>query len=552
MASTRLQQQFIRLWQCCDGQPQSTTLHDLSTLLNCSRRHMRTLLNAMQAKGWLTWEAEAGRGKRSQLAFIYTGLSLQQQRAEDLLEQDRVDQLVQIVGDKDEVKKMLLSHLGRSFRQGRHILRVLYYRPLLNLLPGTPLRRSETHIVRQIFNGLTRINEENGELEADIAHHWQQLSPCHWRFFLRPGVHFHHGRELEMADVLYSLNRVNQQPLYEHIARISSPTNWTLDIILHEPDNWLPWLMAGVSAMILPREWESLPHFATHPTGTGPYSVTRNNTSQLSIQAFDDYFGFRALIDEVNIWVLPEIGEDMSCGVFLEDGSQSEKAEESRLEEGCYYLLFDQRSKHGANPHVRAWLSQVLSPVNILADSGPQYHRLWFPAWGLLPRWHHTPASTECGKPEGLTSLTLTFYADHIEHRTLSDIISKRLAQHGIHLVIQEISYNDWFNGDVHSDIWLNSANFTLPLDYSVFAHLYEIPLLSKGLGIAMKEAHQQWRTGELNAARWARQCVEQQHILPLIHHWLTIQGQRSMRGLRMNTLGWFDFKSAWFAPPEN
>ncbi|MEY5824927.1 hypothetical protein, partial [Salmonella enterica] len=25
----------------------------------------------------------------------------------------------------------------------------------------------------------------------------------------------------------------------------------------------------------------------------------------------------------------------------------------------------------------------------------------------------------------------------------------------------------------------------------------------------------------------------------------------RSMRGLRMNTLGWFDFKSAWFAPPD-
>ncbi|ELN92272.1 transcriptional regulator SgrR [Salmonella enterica subsp. enterica serovar Enteritidis str. 22558] len=23
------------------------------------------------------------------------------------------------------------------------------------------------------------------------------------------------------------------------------------------------------------------------------------------------------------------------------------------------------------------------------------------------------------------------------------------------------------------------------------------------------------------------------------------------MRGLRMNTLGWFDFKSAWFAPPD-
>ncbi|PPS59120.1 hypothetical protein CRX72_08385 [Pantoea sp. BRM17] len=65
-----------------------------------------------------------------------------------------------------------------------HILRVLYYRPLQNLLPASPLRRSETHLARQIFSGLTRINEENGEIEPDIAHHWQQLSAQQWRFYL--------------------------------------------------------------------------------------------------------------------------------------------------------------------------------------------------------------------------------------------------------------------------------------------------------------------------------------------------------------------------------
>lgn len=93
-----------------------------------------------------------------------------------------------------------------------------------NLLPGSALRRSETHIARQIFSALTRVNEENGELEADIAHHWQQLTPTHWRFFLRPGIHFHHGRELEMADVIASLQRSNALPLYTHIERIESPT----------------------------------------------------------------------------------------------------------------------------------------------------------------------------------------------------------------------------------------------------------------------------------------------------------------------------------------
>ena len=122
MPSSRLKQQFIRLWQSCQGQTQITTLNELAELLHCSRRHMRNLLNAMQVAGWLIWQAEAGRGKRSQLAFCYTCLALQQQRAEDLLEQDRIDQLVQLVGDKDQVRQMISACLGRSFRQGRRIL----------------------------------------------------------------------------------------------------------------------------------------------------------------------------------------------------------------------------------------------------------------------------------------------------------------------------------------------------------------------------------------------------------------------------------------------
>lgn len=107
------------------GKSQETTLNELAALLSCSRRHMRTLLNTMQDRGWLTWEAEVGRGKRSRLTFLYTGLALQQQRAEDLLEQDRIDQLVQLVGDKATVRQMLVSHLGRSFRQEQHPARAL-------------------------------------------------------------------------------------------------------------------------------------------------------------------------------------------------------------------------------------------------------------------------------------------------------------------------------------------------------------------------------------------------------------------------------------------
>ncbi|VYU29009.1 HTH-type transcriptional regulator SgrR [Metakosakonia massiliensis] len=550
MSSGRLQQQFIRLWQCCEGKSQETTLNELADLLSCSRRHMRTLLNTMESRGWLTWQAEAGRGKRSRLTFLYTGLALQQQRAEDLLEQDRIDQLVQLVGDKNAVRQMLVSHLGRSFRQGRHILRVLYYRPLRNLLPGSALRRSETHMARQIFSALTRINEENGELEADIAHHWKSLTPLHWRFYLRPGIHFHHGRELEMDDVITSLDRVRALPLYSHITQVVSPTPWTLDVHLNQQDCWLPWLLGQVPAMILPQEWPTMANFSSHPVGTGPYAVTRNNASQLKIHAFDDYFGYRALIDEVNVWVLPEIGEDPTGGLTLEGPTEGEKAVESRLEEGCYYLMFDNRSHRGASQAVREWVSQILSPNNLLYHADAQYQRYWFPAYGLLPRWHHAcPGRGE--KPAGLETLTLTFYRDHNEHKALASTMSKLLAQQGVRLEIVEVDYDEWHRGEVISDIWLNSANFTLPLDFSLFTHLYEVPLIQHCIPIDWQADAARWRAKEMNLAAWCQQLLATKAIVPLTHHWLMIQGQRSMRGLRMNTLGWFDFKSAWFAPPD-
>ncbi|HBY9711413.1 HTH-type transcriptional regulator SgrR [Klebsiella aerogenes] len=550
MPSSRLQQQFIRLWQCCDGRSQQTTLNELAEMLSCSRRHMRTLLNLMEARGWLAWESEAGRGKRSRLTFLYTGLALQQQRAEDLLEQDRIDQLVQLVGDKTSVRQMLISHLGRSFRQGRHILRVLYYRPMKNLLPGSALRRSETHIARQIFSALTRVNEENGELEADIAHHWQQISPNHWRFFLRPGIHFHHGRELEMADVISSLQRSSELPLFSHIERIVSPTAWTLDIHLSQPDRWLPWLLGQVPAMALPQEWRTMENFSSMPIGTGPYAVARNNQNQLKIHAFEEYFGYRALIDEVNVWVLPEISEEPNGGLTLQGNTESEKAVESRLEEGCYYLLFDSRSPLGGNDDVRRWLSYLFQPANLLYHAGEHYQGNWFPAYGLLPRWHHA-RSHACEKPAGLESVTLTYYRDHVEHRVIGGIMRALLAEHQVRLNIQELEYDDWHRGETVSDIWLNSVNFTLPIDFSLFAYLYEVPLMHHCIPIDWEADANRWRAGEFNPATWSQQLLEKQHIVPLIHHWLMIQGQRSMRGVRMNTLGWFDFKSAWFAPPE-
>lgn len=552
MSSTRLQQQFLRLWQHCNGEPAETTLQALSEVVHCSRRHMRSLLNHMQNEGWLTWEAEVGRGKRSKLTFLLTGLALQRLRAEELIDQDRVDQLVQLVGDKAIVRQMLLSQLGRRFRQGKHILRVLYYRALPNLLPGTMLRRSETHLARQIFSGLTGINEENGELCGDLAHHWQAISPHHWRFYLRPAIHFHHGRELEMADIISTFSRLRSHPLFTHVSTVESLTPNVIDIHLHSPDNWLPWLLGSVHALILPQEWSSIDDFARHPIGTGPYAVVQNQQTQLKIRAFDEYFGYRALLDEVNIWVLPDLSEELVySGVQLRADDTDNDELESRLEEGCYFLLFDKRSKIGSNQALCEWLRELLNPIALLNASPPTYQRYWSPAYGLLPRWHHRRPRTPQTKTDSLSEITVTFYNEHSEHHEICQAMVPLLAAQGVKLNVQVIDYVSWTQGEAESDIWLGSANFTLPIEFSLFATLFELPLMKFCVGEQLQNVAGRWRTGELPLAEWAQQLVNEGHIHPLFHHWLLLQGQRSMRGVRMNTLGWFDFKSAWFALPE-
>lgn len=123
------------------------------------------------------------------------------------------------------------------------------------------------------------------------------------------------------------------------------------------------------------------------------------------------------------------------------------------------------------------------------------------PGLWTAPRWHHA-RTIKSEKPAGLESLILTFYQDHSEHRVIAGIMQQILASHQVTLEIKEISYDQWHEGEIESDIWLNSANFTLPLDFSLFAHLCEVPLLQHCIPIDWQASRPlaQWRNepGEL------------------------------------------------------
>lgn len=117
-----------------------------------------------------------------------------------------------------------------------------------------------------------------------------------------------------MVDIISSFERLRDtHPLFSHIRTVRSDMPYIIDITLNEADSWFPVLTGSPHAAILPHEWQELPDFARRPVGTGPYQVVCNNDRKLTIRAFDHYYGFRALLDEVSVLVVPELEEKWSA-----------------------------------------------------------------------------------------------------------------------------------------------------------------------------------------------------------------------------------------------
>lgn len=559
MPSSRLYQQFQRLAQQLGCDEREASLAEVADLLCCTPRNARLLLRRMQDQGWLSWSAEAGRGRRSRLILLDNQESLTRRRLRDLLSQGQLAQAVRLAeGRLDLLTPLLIEQLGQATREGRQILRVPYYRPLPRLLPTDPLRRSEIHLSRQIFNGLTRRNEENGEIEGDLAHHWECLDPCHWRFYLRPAVRFHHGRELAVEDVMESLLALRDRPLFAHLARLESRWPRTLDLHLDSPDPLLLHLLAEPVAAILPRELKEEAGFALQPVGTGPYRVTANDPLQLCLAAFDDYFGLRALLDEIDIWMLPELAERLESHLQLGRDSPElgTMRGESELESGCYFLLQDDRSPLLQDPALRQWLTRLLNPIALMGRVAPELQRGWTSALGLLPHWREALPAEE-PKPALLpTRLVLACFNQHLEFNECANAMASLLAKQGIRLEVRTLDYGRWVSGaDEDVDLWLGTLNLEHEHAFAPYAWLQGTPLLRRVWGgqQALWQGLTQWRASgaEPGPRALLAEVQRQGWFVPLFHHWLELESRVGVHGVRMTALGWFDFRSAWLKPEQ-
>lgn len=562
MSSPRLRSQFERLFEHFQGEDAAIQLEELTEILCCTRRNARIVLNKLAEEGWIDWLPAAGRGKQSQLIFKRNKYDVSENLAKQYLEEGKIEHALAVLdNDPARLTQVFQGYLGFSHLEGQQVIRLPYYRQLATLNPLKPTRRSEQHIIRQIFSGLTKLDEQ-GDIKPDLAHHWDMLEPNRWRFYLRSGVRFHNGDRLSINDVIESLQRLTSLALFENIEQVSSPSANVIDIQLSSDDYYLPLLLTETQAKILPSELDQ-DNFDLIPNGTGPYRVTRNDNSRLVLEAFEHYFGYRPLIERVEVWVIDQSHSYMICPSLAHPQMSKEgQFTDVELDPGCTHLLLNRLSGIAKDDQWAHYLSQKLNSFSLLRQIPDQkvIELGLLHAHGLKPGWHHSGVLDIDPKPpidsNAKIEISVAYHAQHPLFPLVVQAMKALLKQDGIHL--KAVKYDLTIENPSDVDIWLKPMGLANNRKDALIGWLLgysDIEMMSTTDNFSQwKALISDWRqtaTTEFPAKVLAKQLVESKQLIPIFHCWLGVSQEQcgSLQNASCNALGWFDFSQVWVKP---
>lgn len=559
MSSPRLRVQFETLFEHYKGQDSGVQLEEITEILFCTRRNARIVLNKMEEEGWLEWHPAPGRGKLSQLNFKRSRADVSENLAKRYLEEGKIGQALKVLdNDSAKLAQVVEKYLGIIHQEGQQVVRLPYYRPLSNLNPLDQMRRSELHIAQQIFSGLTRL-DENEQLQPDLAHTWEMFSPKQWRFYIRPSVRFHNGDLLTAQTVIECLLSLKAKKLFSHIERVESPGQLMVDVYLERKDYKLPLLLSESCAKItLPLESRA-DDFDAFPVGTGPYRIVQNDNKRLVLQAFDGYFGFRPLLDRVEVWVIDEVHSSMVFPSLAKPVRPDipEFSDEVELDPGCTLLLLNRKNGLAASNDWANYFSQKLSTLNLFQQL-PQDKLVELgvlPAHGLKPGWyHHTKQGYT--SPPSYRTVTIAYHGQHPMFPTLVKCIESLLKQDG--LGVNLITYDHTVEETSAIDIWLKPMGISTNRDDALAGWLLnysDIDALSKEEDFEYwAQLVRDWQATPNSAfpsKALGKSLAEKMQLIPMFHCWLGVSKDQcgSLQNAKCNALGWFDFSKVWVKP---
>lgn len=355
-------------------------LQELATLWYCTVKNAKRKLKAYEEQSLLRYKPGKGRGNSSTLEFLRPFQAELEEDIENCINtknHDLLMNLLQLPLPKHWIMKAspkLQQVFGlQSENLEKDCLRGVIRRNITTIDPLYSSIVFENHLIEHLGDTLVVYNEEADRVEPHLAHHWT-VSNDHktWTFYLRKGVHFHHGKTLTSKDVHATIERFKHHDaplkwLLQDIETIEFPSPFVVTFHLTYSNPFFVRYLTSGNLSILPSD---IPFHENEWIGTGPFTLKERTENKIVIEAFDHYFLERPLLDRVEFWKVPP--DTVNAMLLQVDGSESEESQAQRLSEvepGFRFLAFNyHKNPIFHNPYFRELIFHILDIEKMWKD----------------------------------------------------------------------------------------------------------------------------------------------------------------------------------------
>ncbi|MGL4723830.1 MAG: SgrR family transcriptional regulator [Scandinavium sp.] len=552
--------QFQRLWQPSSGAPQQITVAELAERCFCSERHVRTLLRQAQDAGWLTWQAQSGRGKRGTLTFQVTPEALRNDMMEQALTQGQQQNALELAQlNAPELRALLHPFLGGQWQNNTPTLRIPYYRPLDSLHPGFLPGRAEQHLAGQIFSGLTRFGTESDEPIGDLAHHWE-VSPdgLRWHFYIRSTLHWHNGDPVDTAQLHRRLEMLLALPalrkLFASVEQIEVTHAQCLTFTLTKPDFWLAHRLASYCSV--------LAHPDNVTLGTGPFRLKIFEPELVRLESHNRYHLSHPLLQAIEFWITPQLFEQdlgTSCRHPVQIAiGEPDELRKLRLVSDSISLGFCYLTLRKSSCLTAAQAQKIIALIHhsSLMETLPLDENLITPTHELLPGWD-IPVTQDAPEVAFPSALTLVYHLP-VELHTMAEQLRLALEKLGCKLTLLFHDAKTWDGCEAlaSADLMMGDRLIGEAPEYTLEQWLRCDSLWAQVLSdeqyAELKQTLDTVQSQKQPLARHAalkhvfQELMENAVLTPLFNYQYKISAPPGVNGIRLNARGWFEFTEAW------
>lgn len=344
-----------------------------------------------------------------------------------------------------------------------------------SLNPYKIVSSASEELLMNVFEGLVMPGEDGGIIPAVAEEYNISEDGLVYKFKIRDNIKFHNGNPLDVKDVEFSLRKMSgregdtpAQAMFSNIKDIKITGDNEVTVELSQPDSAFIYYMT--EAIVPDENRDSLDK---EPIGTGPFKVASYEREQkLTLEKNDDYWGEKAKIDGVEIFVTPNAetaflkllsGEiDMLPRVDAKRLNELKKFKTiSGAQNTVQLLALNNKFEPFSHKEVRKAINLAIDKdaviKNVMGGFGIKLETNMSPVMKKycienIGETRDVEKAKELLREAGYSNLEFTVKvpSNYIMHVTTAQVIAEQLKEVGVTMNIETVEWATWLS-DVYS-----------------------------------------------------------------------------------------------------